>query len=89
MEKSEENDSRRWKTLKSEIIVSRPPWLRVRHDGNKVAYDAAYEIAELVVFAVGVWRWRRASAKESSEVECNCIEIGQRECYGKNDKMSW
>ena len=32
MEKSEENDSRRWKTLKSEIIVSRPPWLRVRHD---------------------------------------------------------
>jgi len=32
MEKREENDSRRWKTLKSEIIVSRPPWLRVRHD---------------------------------------------------------
>lgn len=25
-------DPRRWKTLKSEIIVSRPPWLRVRHD---------------------------------------------------------
>lgn len=27
-----ESDPRRWKTLKSEIIVSRPPWLRVRHD---------------------------------------------------------
>ena len=25
-------DPRRWTTLKSEIIVSRPPWLRVRHD---------------------------------------------------------
>lgn len=27
-----EDDSRKWKTLKSDIIVSRPPWLRVRHD---------------------------------------------------------
>lgn len=27
-----EEDKRRWKTLESEIIVSRPPWLRVRHD---------------------------------------------------------
>lgn len=27
-----QKDPRRWKTLKSEIIVSRPPWLRVRHD---------------------------------------------------------
>ncbi len=25
-------DPNRWETLKSEIIVSRPPWLRVRHD---------------------------------------------------------
>lgn len=25
-------DKWRWTTLKSEIIVSRPPWLRVRHD---------------------------------------------------------
>ncbi len=28
----EDKDARRWKTLKSEIIISRPPWLRVRHD---------------------------------------------------------
>lgn len=27
-----DNDKHRWTTLKSEIIVSRPPWLRVRHD---------------------------------------------------------
>lgn len=25
-------DPNRWETVKSEIIVSRPPWLRVRHD---------------------------------------------------------
>lgn len=29
---SETPDKRRWTTLKSDIIVSRPPWLRVRHD---------------------------------------------------------
>jgi len=28
----ETDDNRKWKTLKSEIIISRPPWLRVRHD---------------------------------------------------------
>lgn len=27
-----QKDSKRWTTLKSDIIVSRPPWLRVRHD---------------------------------------------------------
>lgn len=27
-----QDDKRRWTTLKSEVIVSRPPWLRVRHD---------------------------------------------------------
>lgn len=27
-----ENDSHKWKTLKSDIIVNRPPWLTVRHD---------------------------------------------------------
>lgn len=27
-----DNDKYRWATLKSEIIVSRPPWLHVRHD---------------------------------------------------------
>lgn len=32
METDKEKDPKRWKTLKSEIIVSRPPWLRVRHD---------------------------------------------------------
>lgn len=26
------DDAKRWTTLKSEIIVSRPPWLKVRHD---------------------------------------------------------
>ena len=25
-------DNRKWKTLKSEVIISRPPWLTVRHD---------------------------------------------------------
>lgn len=29
---SDEKDPLRWETLKSEIIISRPPWLRVRHD---------------------------------------------------------
>ena len=28
----DEKDPLRWETLKSEIIISRPPWLRVRHD---------------------------------------------------------
>ena len=32
MEDNKPKDPKRWKTLKSEIIVSRPPWLRVRHD---------------------------------------------------------
>lgn len=27
-----EDDKRKWKTLKSDVIISRPPWLRVRHD---------------------------------------------------------
>lgn len=27
-----DEDKRKWKTLDSEIIVSRPPWLTVRHD---------------------------------------------------------
>ena len=27
-----EEDKRKWKTLKSDLIISRPPWLRVRHD---------------------------------------------------------
>ena len=27
-----QKNSKRWTTLKSDIIVSRPPWLRVRHD---------------------------------------------------------
>lgn len=27
-----EEDNKRWNTLKSDVIISRPPWLRVRHD---------------------------------------------------------
>lgn len=27
-----QDDSKKWKTLKSDIIVNRPPWLIVRHD---------------------------------------------------------
>lgn len=30
--KNDNSDKRRWTTLDSEIIISRPPWLRVRHD---------------------------------------------------------
>ena len=31
-ENKETPDPRRWKTLRSKMIVSRPPWLNVRHD---------------------------------------------------------
>lgn len=29
---TDETDDRRWTTLESETIISRPPWLSVRHD---------------------------------------------------------
>lgn len=32
MGNKQEKDEKRWKTLESELIVSRPPWLRVRRD---------------------------------------------------------
>ena len=27
-----EKDARRWTTLASETVLSRPPWIKVRHD---------------------------------------------------------